>query len=137
MPPPAADHSQHPPDCPVRLDKWLWAARFFKTRTLATEAINGGKVHINDRRVKPSRRLQCGDTLRIRKGPLEWTVTVTRLSNRRGNAVTARELYEENESSRQARETQRQQRRESTPQPTRRPDKKSRRQIHRFTRQHG
>ena len=115
----------------------MWAARFFKTRALATEAINGGKVHINDRRVKPSRRLQCGDTLRIRKGPLEWTVTVRRLSNRRGNAVIARELYEESQSSRQARETQCQQRRESTPRPARRPDKKSRRQIHRFTRQPG
>lgn len=122
-------------DLAVRLDKWLWAARFFKTRSLATDAINGGKVRINDSRVKPSRRLKCGDSLRIRKGSLEWTVTVTQLSDRRGNAVTARERYEESPASRQARENQRRQRREAGPQPTQRPDKKSRRRIHRFTRQ--
>jgi len=76
----------------VRLDKWLWAARFYKTRNQASTAISGGKVHVNGDRSKPSRSLKVGDTVRIRKGPNEWTVTVEQLSEKRGPAEVARTL---------------------------------------------
>ena len=120
----------------VRLDKWLWAARFFKTRALATEAINGGHVHLNGVRVKPSRTVQRGDRLEIRRAREEFEVTVVSLSERRGPAAEAAKLYEESEVSRQKREALADQQRlfasiESAPQ--RRPDKKARRQIIRFT----
>lgn len=87
-----------------RLDKWLWAARFFKTRALAAEAIDGGKVEINGDRAKRSRRVHPGDQLRIQLGPYQHLVTVTGLSNRRGPASVAATLYEENLKSREARE---------------------------------
>ncbi|MCW8828001.1 MAG: S4 domain-containing protein [Gammaproteobacteria bacterium] len=119
----------------VRLDKWLWAARFFKTRALATEAINGGHVHLNGSRPKPSRPLQVGDELVIRKGQEEFRLTVRELSARRGPASVAQLLYEEHEESRQKREALREQRRleaAAAPQPSRRPDKKGRRKIIRF-----
>lgn len=88
----------------VRVDKWLWAARFFKTRGLATEAVLGGHVHVNGTRVKPARDVRVGDTLQIRIGPSEWTVDVRGLADRRGPASVARELYEERPESREARE---------------------------------
>ncbi len=81
----------------VRLDKWLWAARFFKTRAMATEAINGGHVHLNGSRPKPSRTLSIGDELTIQKGQDSFEITVLQLSDKRGPASIARELYEENE----------------------------------------
>jgi ribosome-associated heat shock protein Hsp15 len=87
-----------------RLDKWLWAARFFKTRALAAGAIDGGKVDVNGDRPKRARRLAPGDTLRIRLGPYEYVVVVKALSNRRGPASVAAQLYEETPESRQARE---------------------------------
>jgi ribosome-associated heat shock protein Hsp15 len=87
-----------------RLDKWLWAARFFKTRALAATAIEGGKIEVNGERAKRSRRLALGDMLRIRLGPYEHTVQVRALSNRRGPASVATQLYEETGESRQARE---------------------------------
>ena len=87
-----------------RLDKWLWAARFFKTRALAATAIEGGKIEVNGERAKRSRRLALGDMLRIRLGPYEHTVQVRALSNRRGPARVATQLYEETGESRQARE---------------------------------
>jgi ribosome-associated heat shock protein Hsp15 len=83
----------------VRLDKWLWAARFFKTRSLAADAIDGGKVHVNDERVRRARELRVGDAVRIRLGPFEHHVVVRALSDRRGPAVTARALYDETEES--------------------------------------
>jgi ribosome-associated heat shock protein Hsp15 len=86
-----------------RLDKWLWAARFFKTRALAATAIDGGKVEVNGERAKRSRRLVIGDVLRIRLGPYEHTVQVKALSNRRGPASVATQLYEETAASREAR----------------------------------
>ena len=86
-------------DARVRLDKWLWAARFFKTRSLATEAVSGGKVHVNDARVKPARAVQIGDTLDIRRGPYTATVVVKALSERRGPASQAVTLYEETQDS--------------------------------------
>jgi ribosome-associated heat shock protein Hsp15 len=88
----------------VRLDKWLWAARFFKTRSLAAEAIAGGKVQLNGERVKRAKSLQIGDEVRIRLGPYEHQVVVRELSDRRGPAPQAAALYEEKESSRAARE---------------------------------
>jgi ribosome-associated heat shock protein Hsp15 len=79
----------------VRIDKWLWAARFFKTRTLATDAVDAGKVRLNDDRVKPARSVKIGDTLDIDNGATEWEVVVRDLSEVRGSAPVAQKLYEE------------------------------------------
>ena len=87
----------------VRLDKWLWAARFFKTRALAVEAIEGGKVHVGGERVKRAKLLQAGDEVRIRLGPYEHHVLVRALSERRGPASVAATLYEETAESKAAR----------------------------------
>jgi ribosome-associated heat shock protein Hsp15 len=83
----------------VRVDKWLWAARFFKTRSIAAEAIAGGKVEVNGARVKPARMLQAGDEVRVRLGPFEHVVIVQGLSERRGPATMAATLYEETDAS--------------------------------------
>lgn len=88
----------------VRLDKWLWAARFYKTRTLAAEAVAGGKVQVNGDRAKRARPLQVGDDIRIRLGPYEHLIVVRELSERRGPASQAATLYEEKPESRAARE---------------------------------
>ena len=88
----------------VRLDKWLWAARFYKTRALAAEAIGGGKVQVNGDRVKRAKPLQEGDEVRIRQGPYEQLVVVQALSDRRGPAAQAAALYEERPESVAARE---------------------------------
>lgn len=88
----------------TRIDKWLWAARFYKTRALAAEAIAGGKVQVNGERVKRAKPLQMGDEVRIRQGPYEHQVVVRDLSDRRGPAVQAAALYEEKPESRAARE---------------------------------
>jgi len=119
----------------VRLDKWLWAARFFKTRTLAVEAIAGGKVHLNGNRIKPGHAVTTGDQLRIRKGPYEFIVQVKELSTRRGPASVAALLYEETPESRATRDQLAELHRLSalaTPHTDRRPNKKQRRQISRF-----
>jgi len=84
----------------VRIDKWLWAARFFKTRSLAQAAIAGGKVKTNGDRVKPARAVAPGDRLAICIGEFEWLITVKALSNQRGPAESARKLYEEDEATR-------------------------------------
>ncbi|NQY26312.1 MAG: RNA-binding protein [Piscirickettsiaceae bacterium] len=89
---PTDDNSQ-------RLDKWLWASRFYKTRGLATEAINGGKVHLNNNRVKPSRTIRIDDILTISMPPYEHTVTVLGLNKYRRPAIEARQLYVESEQS--------------------------------------
>jgi len=83
----------------VRLDKWLWAARFFKTRSAAQQAIDGGKVRLNGERSKPAKELKTGDELVIHIGAYEWTVRVVQLSDKRGPATVARTLYEESEDS--------------------------------------
>jgi ribosome-associated heat shock protein Hsp15 len=88
----------------VRLDKWLWAARFFKTRALAAEAVEGGKVQVNGDRPKRARPLQVGDEIRVRLGPYQHAITVRALSARRGPASEAAGLYEETPASRAARQ---------------------------------
>ena len=127
--------AQFQPCDKVRLDKWLWAARFFKTRALATEAINGGHVHLNGTRPKPSRTLSEGDQLAIRKGQDTFEITVLLLTDKRGPASLARQLYQEDEQGREKREQLAEQRRleaAAHPRQQRRPDKKGRRQIIRF-----
>jgi ribosome-associated heat shock protein Hsp15 len=88
----------------VRIDKWLWAARFFKTRSAATEAVLGGHVHVGGERVKPSRAVRAGETVEVRAGRLEWTVVVRGVADRRGPAKVAATLYEETSESAAARE---------------------------------
>ena len=91
----------------VRLDQWLWAARFFKTRSLAATAAQGGKVHVRGDRAKPARAIRVGDLLQIRRGSCEWVVEVRDLSTRRGPAKEAVLLYEETEESVRARDAAR------------------------------
>jgi ribosome-associated heat shock protein Hsp15 len=88
----------------VRLDKWLWAARFFKTRGLASDAVGGGKVHLNGSRTKPAKPVHVGDTLRVRIGPYDWFVTVRAVTERRGPPRDAQLLYDETADGRAARE---------------------------------
>lgn len=124
----------------VRVDKWLWAARFFKTRSLAAEAVSGGKVHLNGQRIKPAKEVNPGDELHITRGNEELTVIVRALSHQRGPAKTATALYEETEASRAAREARCEMRRftaEGMQAPAARPSKKDRRKIIRFIRGQG
>jgi len=119
----------------VRIDKWLWAARFYKTRALASEAVDGGRVHVNGDRVKAARPLRVDDRLEIRTGADVVEVRVLTLSQQRGPAAVAQTLYEESEASRARREALAEQRRlapAGAPRTSGRPDKRSRRQIIRF-----
>lgn len=122
----------------MRIDKWLWAARFFKTRSMAAQAVSGGKVHLNKTRIKPARTVQPGDELWIRRGEAEFVVIVQAISDKRRPAKEARLLYEETETSVQQREATREEKRlEATNRmygPMKRPDKRARRQIRSFTR---
>jgi ribosome-associated heat shock protein Hsp15 len=88
----------------VRIDKWLWAARFFKTRSLATEAVVGGKVEVNGERAKPAKAVKPGDEIRLRLAPYEHILIVRGLAERRGPAAVAQGLYEETVASREARQ---------------------------------
>lgn len=118
----------------VRLDKWLWAARFFKTRALAKTAIDTGKIHIDGQKAKPSRMIEATNMLTIRQGDVEKTVRIITACEHRRGAPEAQLLYEETESSIEAREKKSAEQRAfhgSTPASTR-PNKKQRRQIHRF-----
>lgn len=119
----------------LRLDKWLWAARFFKTRTLAADAIDAGRIQLNEARAKPSREVRVGDRLDIQTGELRCTVIVQALSGRRGPAEEARRLYQETADSLERREVVREQRR-LAPEPTQmlhgRPTKTQRREIDRM-----
>ena len=119
----------------IRLDKWLWAARFYKTRSLAAEAIGGGKVEVNGEHVKRARLVQVGDLVRLRLGPYEHAVQVRRISGRRGPAPEAATLYEETAESRAARERLAAQHRLASAGVSYdkgRPTKKDRRDIERF-----
>ena len=118
----------------IRLDKWLWAARFYKTRAVAVEAIKGGHVHVNGVRVKPSRNVSVGDEMRITRGEVTVSLVVRALSDRRGSATQARTLYVEDEQSIHLREQQAAERRllAASRGPKKRPDKRARRQIIRF-----
>ena len=88
----------------VRIDKWVWAARFYKTRSLATDAVAGGHVQVNGERVKPSKDVRVGDTIAMRIGTVPWTVVVAGLSDKRGPAAVAATLYDETPESAAARE---------------------------------
>jgi ribosome-associated heat shock protein Hsp15 len=123
------------PQSPVRLDKWLWAARFFKTRAVARAAIQGGKVQLNGARSKPGKTLSLGDELRIQRGEEVLLVKVLVISDRRGPATLAQTLYEESPDSRARREqlaAQRSVERAAHAGRERRPDKRQRRQIIQF-----
>jgi len=117
----------------VRIDKWLWAARFFKTRSLAAQAVDGGKIHCNGDRVKPARAVHVGDQLCIRQGPYEVEVEVRDLADRRGPASVAVLLYEESPKSIAARAVLKEQLRvEPVFEGKGRPTKRDRRHITRF-----
>ena len=120
----------------VRIDKWLWAARFFKTRALAREAIKGGKVQVDGHRVKPGRTLAEGDQLTVRRGDDEYVITVMELGDRRVSAAMAQEKYLEDPDSAHRREAAAAQRKldqQAQAERPRRPDKRQRRQIIKFT----
>lgn len=121
-----------------RLDKWLWAARFYKTRSLAVEAINGGKVHLNKQRAKPSRTVRVKDTLTISKPPYEFEIIVAGLNLQRRPATEAQQLYQETPASQKKREELREQIKNEPlgfRQQKGRPSKRDRRHIIKFTRQ--
>jgi ribosome-associated heat shock protein Hsp15 len=119
----------------IRLDKWLWAARFFKTRALAGEAVAGGKVYLNGSRAKPAKLVHVGDSVRVRLGPYDWFVTVRAITERRGSAQDAQLLYDETAEGRAARERLAEAHK-IAPAPTYRgkgrPTKKQRREIERL-----
>ena len=130
-----------PPDSdkthPMRLDKWLWAARFFKTRQMATDAINGGKVHVNGQRTKPGKTISIGTHLSITKEPYTWDIVVIRIEGQRRSGEAAALMYEEAPESLEKRLQEinkRRDEREHGAIPDHRPTKKERRQIHRFKR---
>lgn len=118
----------------LRIDKWLWAARFFKTRSLAIAAIESGKVEVNEIRVKPAKTIDAGDLVAIRLGPYQFVVEVLGLSDKRGPAPQAQKLYREIEESIKRREELAFQRKAQAQNVTRegRPTKKERRDIDRF-----
>jgi ribosome-associated heat shock protein Hsp15 len=120
----------------IRIDKWLWAARFFKTRSLAAESVTGGKIEVNGGRPKPSRIVRIGDHLSVRRGVYEWTVIVKGVAKNRGPASEAQLLYEETEESVRERQTVSARLRLERPPEfdlPGRPSKKDRRAIQRFT----
>lgn len=117
----------------TRADVWLWAARFFKTRSLARQAIDGGRVDVNDMGCKPAKALHVGDRLKISRGQERLEVELLVLSDRRGPASVAQTLYRETETSRAARETAREQHRlVGASGPLKRPDKQARRELRRL-----
>ncbi len=121
----------------LRVDKWLWAARFFKTRSLASEAVNGGKVHVNGQRAKPARALHVGDQLEIKRGQETFEIIVQAISSKRGPAKEAARLYNETDQSRIKREEMALQYKldaSMRPHHDRKPGKRDRRHIIRFIR---
>ncbi len=130
------DSAPAPEPAPLRLDKWLWAARFYRMRSLATEAIKKGQVAVNGQRPKPARGVRIGDVIDIDKAGQNWTVTVLALSERRGGAAQAQQLYREDETSQARRAEQAAQNKAewlSRPQPPgHRPDKRERARLRRL-----
>lgn len=123
-------------DDKTRLDKWLWAARFFKTRALASQAVSGGKVHLMGQRVKSSRPVKIGDCYEITRGFERFQVTVLDISSKRGSATIAQTLYEESEASVLQRQAEAEKRKLSAmarPGSDHRPNKQERRKIRQFT----
>jgi ribosome-associated heat shock protein Hsp15 len=117
----------HDRDAPVRVDKWLWAARFVKTRALGSDAVKGGRVHVNGRAVKPSKDVAPGDRLELSTGPVKITVLITATAERRGSATIAATLYEESAESKAGRAAYAEQRRlEAASAPTSDPDRRGR-----------
>ncbi|MCP4878404.1 MAG: hypothetical protein GY896_23365 [Gammaproteobacteria bacterium] len=119
----------------VRLDKWLWAARFYKTRSLAGEAVSGGKVHLAGHRIKPSRKVKIDDCFEIQRGYERFEVIVTGISERRGSANQAQTLYRETDASVDKRRNEAEKRKLALmqrPHSSARPDKKQRRKIRQF-----
>ncbi|MDA3921034.1 MAG: S4 domain-containing protein [Salinisphaera sp.] len=119
----------------VRVDKWLWAARFFKTRSLASTAVKGGRIEVDGHKAKPSTNVRAGLRLQISKGDVLFEIDVLDVSDKRGPASTAETLYAETPASieqRQERAADRKAARTSMPRPLARPDKKQRRQLRRF-----
>jgi ribosome-associated heat shock protein Hsp15 len=120
---------------PLRIDRWLWGARLFKTRSLAAAAVSGGKVHVNGERVKPARLLRSGDRLTLRRGALEFECCVLAMPVRRGSAAQAGHCYEESAASVARRALFAQQMKlaaASAPRPPARPDKHARRELRRI-----
>ncbi len=116
----------------VRIDKWLWAARFFKTRSAATDAVHGGRVHVNGVRAKPAKDVAAGDVIEMTVGATPWTVTVRGLADKRGSATVAATLYEETAESRLERQRRADDRRFARPVGAdlgARPTKRDRRRI--------
>lgn len=123
----------------IRVDKWLWVTRFFKTRVLATEAVSSGKVHVNKQRVKPSKEVKIGSQLEIRKDDFEWLITVKNIAKQRVRAKEAALFYEESIESLEKRARQVEIKREELrllgfQKPQHKPNKKNRAAIHRFKR---
>ena len=122
----------------IRLDKWLWTARFFKTRPQATEAVNGGKVHLNGGRVKPGRLVHIGDALRIQRGPVMYEIIVKGINKQRRPASEMDQLYEETEASIASRQQMAEMRKLAAgtrAAPARKPNKHQRKHIVRFKRE--
>lgn len=120
---------------PIRLDKWLWAARFYKTRNIAREMIDGGKVHYNGQRTKPSKIVECNALIKLRQGNDERTIEIVALSDKRKGADEAQKLYQETQESVDKREkvsVARKMNALTMPHPDRRPDKKERRTLLKF-----
>ncbi len=116
----------------VRIDKWLWASRFFKTRSLAKKQVEQGKIKISGQKCKPSRNVQIGDLISIKKNDVTWEVEVLGLADKRGSATIAQTLYQETNESKHQRESQsllKKMEYHSTPRPDKRPTKKQRRDI--------
>lgn len=128
-------NNQEQSDNEIRLDKWLWAARFYKTRSIAKAMIEGGKVHYNGQRAKVSKAVEIGATLKLRQGNEEKEIVVTALSDQRRGASEAQLLYQETEKSVKQREAiafVRKANALSMPHPDRRPNKKERRELVKF-----
>ena len=131
----ADDEADDAPPGKVRVDKWLWAARFFKTRSLAQEAVDGGKVEVNGERAKRSKLVQANDRVQLRQGAELWQLVVRDIASRRGSAEIAQSLYEESEASRAKRQALREEMRGMNTAFTHgdgRPGKRDRRELRRF-----